>query len=130
MTSAPHSRRYSSFRPLIFADPKKTQEQWTYIAQMGSRTAFKLDADATPRAEFTRVAVHYLGWVSYPMRNNHIHILSVQRTDAGDIHRRPETKNGAHTGRSASARTIGTTAPATKCLIRPQEVRRNHPFWL
>ena len=82
MTSAPHSRRYSSFRPLIFADPKKTQEQWTYIAQMGSRTAFKLDADATPRAEFTRVAVHYLGWVSYPMRNNHIHILSVQRTDA------------------------------------------------
>ena len=64
MTSTPHSRRYSSFRPLIFADPKKTQEQWTYIAQMGSRTAFKLDADATPRTEFTRVAVHYLGWVS------------------------------------------------------------------
>ena len=63
---AHHLRRFSCFHPsLVDRDPRTRQEQLTYIAQLGSTTTFKLDADAAPQSEFTRVAVHYLGWVSH-----------------------------------------------------------------
>lgn len=45
-------------------DPKRRQQQLTYIAQLGADSAFTLDTDAATTAEFTRLAVEYLGWVS------------------------------------------------------------------
>ncbi|OAG04215.1 uncharacterized protein CC84DRAFT_895103 [Paraphaeosphaeria sporulosa] len=44
-------------------DPKIRQQQLTYIAQLGADSDFTLDTDAATTAEFTRLAVDYLGWV-------------------------------------------------------------------
>ncbi|KAL5435089.1 hypothetical protein PMIN05_007462 [Paraphaeosphaeria minitans] len=43
-------------------DPKIRQQQLTYIAQLGADSDFTLDADAATTAEFTRLAVDFLGW--------------------------------------------------------------------
>jgi hypothetical protein len=48
-------------------DPKNRQEQLTYLAQLGADTDFTLDTDAATKAEFTRLAVDFLGWVSYAL---------------------------------------------------------------
>lgn len=46
-------------------DPKIRQQQLTYIAQLGADSDFTLDTDAATTTEFTRLAVDFLGWVSW-----------------------------------------------------------------
>ncbi|KAJ4360196.1 uncharacterized protein N0V89_000756 [Didymosphaeria variabile] len=45
-------------------DPKIRQQQLTYIAQLGTDSDFTLNTDAAPKAEFTRLAVEFLGWIT------------------------------------------------------------------
>jgi hypothetical protein len=49
------------------SDPKVRQQQLTYLAQLGADSDFTLDTDAATKAEFTRLAVDFLGWVSYSL---------------------------------------------------------------
>lgn len=80
-------------------DPKLRQQQLTYIAQLGADSDFTLNTDAPPRAEFSRLAMDFLGWVSCS--------LVVGRDVAYNVERFKAVNNGADTGGSAFKRNIG-----------------------